>query len=353
MKNLFTVATALLLIVTLAACSTAPTKTKRPKAAAKPPVTAQYQLSAADKKSFEIFYKKLKADAAAAGHNAANLDAAFGGAPQPITSVIQAEKSQPELTRTFASYTGAMLTSDRVNKGLEHARSHEDALEKISDDTGVPVGVIVALWGIETNFGARQGENPIIPSLVTLAWKSPRGDYFRKEVMASLTVLERTGMQPAQLKGSWAGAMGQCQFMPSSYLAYAKDGDNDGQADIWTNEDDVFASTANYLKAKGWRAKQPWRLTLAKAPSLEGVNVNARGLSDPLPLREWKKRGAEVDRLADRSINKDTPFHAYQPEPNGPVSLLGPNFDVILKWNNSSYFAFSVLSLGDILESKR
>lgn len=342
-----------------ASCATTPSpRTHQPKpkktATAEKPAREPLRLTQKDQAEFQTFYANLKKEAAAKGHKPELLDAAFGGTPAPITTVLEAEQTQPETTRTFSAYVGPMLSSARIEAAKQHLSDHRRALENISQHTGVPVGTIVALWAIETNFGARQGENPILPSLITLAWKSQRADFFRKEVYAALGVLEKTGMQPAELKGSWAGAMGQCQFMPSSYLAYATDGDGDGKADIWNNEEDVFASTATFLKAKGWKASQPWRIPLAGVPNTEGVTVNARGLSDPIPLADWKKRGAKP---APGSSFKNLPSYAlsrtYEPEPGGPVSLLGPNFDVLLKWNNSSYFAYSVLSLSDILENPK
>jgi len=345
-KILFSVLVAALAV----SCATAPTGKHRPSGKKG---AAEKTAAALDQKAFMKFYNQLKKDAAAHGHKPELLDAAFAGAPQPIPSVIQSEKSQPETTRTFAAYVGPMLSRERIDAGVSNIRQYRRPLENASQHTGVPVSVIVALWGIETNFGARQGENPVIPSLVTLAWKSPRGDYFRKEVFASLHVLEKTGMQPADLKGSWAGALGQCQFMPSSYLAYAQDGDGDGKADIWNNEPDVFASTATYLRAKGWKAGLPWRVELAEVPNLQGVDVNARGLSEPMPLSTWKKRGLKPAKSAVLSgVPSATQFRVYEPQPGGPAFLLGPNFDVVLRWNNSSYFAYSVLSLADMLKAE-
>ncbi|MBI1309022.1 MAG: lytic murein transglycosylase [Proteobacteria bacterium] len=343
----------LLAAAVLASCATAPTghvRHGKKSSATGAKTAAEAQL---DQKAFLKFYNQLKADAAAHGHKPELLDAAFSGAPQPIPSVISAEAAQPETTRTFAAYVGPMLSRERIDAGVQNIRQYRRPLENASQHTGVPISVIVALWGIETNFGARQGENPIIPSLVTLAWKSPRGDYFRKEVFASLTVLEKTGMKPSELQGSWAGALGQCQFMPSSYLAYAQDGDGDGKADIWHNEADVFASAATYLQAKGWKAGLPWRVELGSVPNLQGVSVNARGLSEPMSLSAWKKRGlATLKNGALVGVPSSTRFRVYEPQPGGPAFLLGPNFDVVLRWNNSSYFAYSVLSLADMLKAE-
>lgn len=296
--------------------------------------------------AFTTFYEGLKKEAATKGYNPALLDEAFGGRPAPIGQVLKSEQAQPELVRTFAQYVGGMLSANRIGQGSLKMEEHGPALTKITEDTGVPAGTIVALWGIETNFGKVQGEHPVIPALVTLAWQSPRGGYFRQEVFAALQVLQKAGLQPAELKGSWAGAMGQCQFMPSSYLAYAADGNGDGKADIWNDEDDVFASAANYLKGKGWQKGQPWRVLPQRELRVADITLNTRGLSDPLPLGQWRARGLSATQA--KGLRGE--WRYYKPQADAPGVLLGPNFSTILKWNNSSYFAYSVLALSDILE---
>jgi len=296
--------------------------------------------------TFKTFYAQFKREAAAKGYNPADIDAAFSGNIKPIGAVVKSEKSQPELVRTFAEYTGSMLSANRIGQGVSNMVEHREDLATTQARTGVSPSVVVALWGIETNFGKVQGDHPVIPALVTLAWQSPRADYFRKETYAALDVLKKTGKQPADLKGSWAGAMGQCQFMPSSYLAYATDGNNDGQADIWTTEADVFASAATYLQKRGWRKDIPWRLA-ATGIEKPGVKLNARGLSEPQPFSYWQGRGYTGPKFAS-----STPFRYYRPQEGGPSYLLGPNFSTILSWNNSSYFAWSVLALADTIEQE-
>lgn len=299
--------------------------------------------------TFKSFYAKLKTEAKAKGYNPSVLDAAFAGKPAPIPAVVKSENSQPELVRTFAQYTGSMLSSNRINAGRENLQEHSTDLLATQSRTGVSASVVVALWGIETNFGKVQGEHPVIPALVTLAWQSPRSDYFRKETFAALQVLKKTGKKPNELIGSWAGAMGQCQFMPSSYLAYATDGNNDGVADIWTDEADVFASAATYLQKRGWKNNTPWRLA-ADGVNINGVKLNTRGLSEPQPLSFWQSKGFKTP--VGQNLNMATQFRYYHPQSDGPAYLLGPNFSVILSWNNSSYFAWSVLTLADTIEQQ-
>ncbi len=299
--------------------------------------------------TFKAFYTKLKAEAKSKGYNPGVLDAAFSGKPAPIPAVVKSENNQPELVRTFAQYTGAMLSSNRIDAGRQNLMEHSEDLLATQTRTGVSASVVVALWGIETNFGKVQGDHPVVPALVTLAWQSPRSDYFRKETFAALQVLKKTGKKPSELLGSWAGAMGQCQFMPSSYLAYGTDGNNDGVADIWTDEADVFASAATYLQKRGWKSNTPWRL-LADGVNVNGVKLNSRGLSEPQPLAFWQSRGFKLPEGSKLASGVELRY--YHPQPEGPAYLLGPNFSVILSWNNSSYFAWSVLALAETLEAQ-
>lgn len=307
-----------------------------------PPTNANHE-------SFASFYAKLRKEADRRGHDPKLLDKAFGGTIAPIPQVLKSEKSQPESVRTFAQYTGSMLSASRIERGAENLALHKDELARAYARTGVSPSVVVALWGIETRFGEVQGTHPVIPALATLAWQSPRSDYFRKETFAALKVVEKTGKQPDKLLGSWAGAMGQCQFMPSSWLAYATDGDGDGMADIWQNEADVFASAATYLHQRGWVRGQPWRFALPADFRAQGLELNSRGLSPQHELAFWTKRGFKAP--AGAKLSSGTKLRYYLPQEGGPAYLLGPNFSVILSWNNSSYFAWSVLALAETLES--
>ena len=300
--------------------------------------------------SFNRFYAELRKEAQRKGHDPRLLDKAFDGNIAPIPQVLKSEKAQPEIVRTFAQYTGSMLSASRIERGTQNLKDHNAELTRAYERTGVPQSVIVALWGIETRFGEVQGTHPVIPALATLAWQSPRSDYFRKETFAALEVATKTGKEPNELLGSWAGAMGQCQFMPTSWLAYAQDGDGDGIADIWKNEADVFASAANYLYKRGWQKGQPWRYQLAGTFNEKGLELNSRGLSPIHPLSFWKARGFKVP--SDVNLPANTQLRYYKPQAEGPSYLLGPNFSVILSWNNSSYFAWSVLSLADTIEAE-
>lgn len=299
---------------------------------------------------FNVFYQALKVDVAARGLNPSLLDEAFEGTPAPVQEVLPKLAAQPEFTRTFAQYTGAMLSKTRIENGRQKYIKNIKQLNDIEVDFGVSSSVVVALWGIETNYGKVTGDHPIIPALATLSWKSNRPDFFRKELYAALEIAQKHKKNPRTLRGSWAGAMGQCQFMPTSYLAYAKDADGDGFADIWQNEADVLASAANYLKRHGWQANQPWRVVVTDELDLQGLTINSRGLSEPKPLSEWRRRGYTQ---SPPGFVEATPLRSYRPQPGGPLYLVGPNFSVILKWNNSSYFAYSVLALAEAIIPQR
>ncbi|NBX85829.1 MAG: lytic murein transglycosylase, partial [Proteobacteria bacterium] len=295
--------------------------------------------------SFQSFYQNLRSEAQQKGLNVQLLDASFPNGIQPLESVVKASKSQPEFTRTFASYVGPMLSANRVRLAQQHFNAHRHQLAKIQAETGVSASVLVALWGIETSFGQNTGNIPTIPALATLAWQSNRPAYFRAETFAALEVLEKKNFSPTELKGSWAGAMGQCQFMPSNYLKYGRDGSGDGVADIWRNEDDVFASSAAFLQALGWQKNQPWRHLLTNTSTHNILQLNSRGLSQPLTTAQLKTAKIVVPHGAGQG-----PWRYYHPQAGGPAYLLGPNFDVLLKWNNSSYFAYAVLALAESIE---
>lgn len=304
---------------------------------------------------FEAFYQSFRMKVQSEGLRGEALDAAFGGRIAPVGAVLSSEKSQPETVRTFSSYVASMLSETRRTKGVALMAEHNTALKRAEAESGVPASVITALWGIESNFGVNQGTHPVIPGLVTLAWKSPRGEFFGREAINALKVAEKEGMDPAMIRGSWAGAMGQCQFMPSTFLKHAKDGDGDGREDIWDNPADVFASAGNYLKALGWKRGTPWRMKANASVRLDDdkTKFNERGLSEPQTIAQWQQWGVVgVGGTFNSFGPPETKTRLYKPlGENGPLFMVGPNYDVILGWNRSSYFATSVLLLAESYEN--
>lgn len=310
-------------------------------------------LSGMSNAEFERFYEAFKRDAEVQGLNGDLLDQAFGGTVTPYAVVLKHDKSQPETTQTFASYLAKMMVESRRKKGAQIYQDHLTTLMDVEVRTGVPGNVLVALWGIESNFGANMGGHPVIPALVTLAWsseKDSRKAFFRKEALVALQIATQQRMEPRELIGSWAGAMGGCQFMPSTYLKHATDGDGDGKTDIWANPTDVFASSAQFLKDLGWRQGKPWRLGATVTAELPSeAAFNERGLSEPHSIGQWQRWGVVPRGQAFTALGSvDTLARVYRPmNENGPAFMVGPNFDVILKWNKSSYFAASVLLLAE------
>jgi len=207
--------------------------------------------------SFETFLAQLWVDAQSAGISRPVFDAAFAGL-KPSPSILAHTKQQAEFIKPLWEYLDGAITSSRIERGLQRGKDHAEALQKIQQNYGVDLYIVLAVWGMESNFGAFTGGESVIRALATLAHARYRGDFFRDELLIALKILQQGHIEALAMKGSWAGAMGQTQFMPSSFMTYAVDFDEDGHKDIWTNVTDSLASTANYLAQKGWIKDLPW-----------------------------------------------------------------------------------------------
>ena len=294
--------------------------------------------------SFAEWREGVRSEALSLGIGATTFDTAFAGI-EPIPRVIELDRSQPEVTITFAQYLERVVPDSRVNQGRELLAKHHDLLEPIGREYGVPPRFIVALWGIETSFGKFLGGFPVIGALATLAHDGRRSAYFRQELLHALRILEDGHITPDAMVGSWAGAMGQSQFMPSSFVRYAVDHDGDGKRDIWGTQEDVFASAANYLAQAGWRAGETW-----------GRQVQLPAQFDPAlaDLKKVKKTLAEWQALGlRRADGSDLPQVAMSGSvvlpggEGGPAYLVYDNYRTIMRWNRSFYFATSVGLLAD------
>jgi membrane-bound lytic murein transglycosylase B len=288
---------------------------------------------------------EVRREALERGISAATVKGALGNL-SPIPRVIELDRQQPEFTLTFRQYMDRVVPANRVEKGRHGMDENARLLNEIGEAYGVPPRFLVAFWGIESDFGRITGGFPVIASLATLAFDGRRGAYFRGELMAALAIVDGKHIRFDKMTGSWAGAMGQCQFMPSSFLAFARDHDGDGRKDIWNTKADVFASAANYLKRSGWKGDQSWgrpaRLPAAFDPALADLAVRK-------PLSEWQKLGV---RRADGGDlpTRDLMASVVIPDgSDGPAFVVYDNFHVILKWNRSTYFAIAVGSLADRL----
>lgn len=200
---------------------------------------------------FNDWLAEFRQDALADGISEATLDEAFADA-KVIDRVIELDRKQPESTQTMEEYLEKIVNTKRIEKGREMMATHRDLLKEISAKYDVAPQYIVALWGIETNYGSNTGNYSIVNALATLAYEGRRSEFFRTELLKVLHISQDDGIPASEIKGSWAGAMGQCQFMPSSFMNFAVDHNGDGKRDIWNTQEDVFASIANYLNKSGW-----------------------------------------------------------------------------------------------------
>jgi membrane-bound lytic murein transglycosylase B len=285
----------------------------------------------------------LRAEALQRGIGAETLDAALRDI-KPIPRVIELDRRQPEGRMTFAEYLKIVAPPSRVQRGRSLLAQHKALLDEVSATYGVPASVIVALWGVESDYGRRTGGFSVIGALATLAYDGRRGAYFRRELLDALQILNEGHITPALMTGSWAGAMGQSQFMPSSFLSRAVDHDGDGRRDIWTTYADVFASAANYLKRAGWRQGQRWgrRITLPADFDTALIDLNvAKSLGAWQTLGVRNAKGQALPKVSlDASL--------VAPDgPDGPAFLIYHNFRVLLTWNRSTYFGTAVGLLSD------
>ncbi len=291
---------------------------------------------------FDQFVAGLRGEALRAGIRPAVFDAAFAGV-RPNAKVLELDRHQPEFTLTWAQYRARVLPPARLD-GARMVRAQEARrLDAVSGRYGVDAGVIIGIWGLESGFGEKTGHYRVVEALATLAYDGRRAGYFRGELIAALRILDAGDVGPRGMTGSWAGAMGQPQFMPSSYLRYAVDWDGDGRRDIWTDRGDVFASIANYLARSGWRAGEPWGQPVRVPPGLDPAGT---GRSRPRPLGAWEAAG--VRRIDGRRFSRsDVPGALILPDgPGGEAFMVYANFAAIRRYNPSDFYALAVGLLG-------
>jgi len=314
---------------------------------------------------FSAWVAAVREEALAQGMNPDILDRALGSL-EFDPKVIELEGSQAEFTTTYEGYANKRLSEWRISKGKEMMALHKAELEEVGAAYGVQPRFIVAIWGLETNYGSYIGGHNVIRSLASLGYGAPRDSrktFFRKELLTALKILDEGHIAPEAMEGSWAGAMGQGQFMPSSFYSYAQDFDKDGKRDIWTNYKDIFASIAYYLQRHNWQPEYTWgrQVLLPEgfatvADTMESANPNAgcraeRSHLNSLSLTAWNNLGL-------RRINGDplptTDITARLVRPagdNGPAYLVYDNYVRILRYNCSNFYALVVGRLSDYFRS--
>ena len=301
--------------------------------------------AAAQEEDFAACIAELKSRARSEQLPAQIIDQVLGNL-QWQQRVIDLDRSQPEFSQTFANYYNDRVTSVRIEQGRRLMYEYDDYLSDLTRKYGVPGRYLVAFWGLETNYGRYLGRMPILDSLATLACDPRRSEFFTDQLMQALALIERESLAPSNMRGSWAGAMGHTQFMPSAYWQHAIDGDGDGKVDLWRSERDALASGANYLSNLGWKNGQRWGREVLLP---EDFPYAATGLGNTKPLRHWRKLGV---RTASGAVLPALDMQAAVLVPAGhagPAFLVYSNFNIILEWNRSEYYALAVGLLADRL----
>jgi membrane-bound lytic murein transglycosylase B len=299
-----------------------------------------------DAGSFSNFLRSFQADARRSGISQATLDRAFAGI-QLNQKVLDRDKHQPESTLTWAKYRDLVIGPKRITDGKAAVAANWSLFQQVQQRFGVPPGPVAGIWGLESNFGSLTGSFRVVEALATLAWDGRRASFFRGELMAALKILDHGDITPEAMTGSYAGAMGQPQFMPSSYLRYAVDLEGTGRRDIWHSKLDVLGSIANYLAESGWRPGLGWGQSVMVPP---GVDASG-GRDAKRPLRIWSQAG--VRPLSGRWAGMaDTPAGLVAPDgPAGDVFVVFDNFNAIRRYNPSDYYALAVGLIGDQVSS--
>lgn len=298
---------------------------------------------AADPAGFPDYVEQLKLEARSEGFSESTLERAFTDA-EFYQRAVSADRNQPEFKLTLDTYLPKAVPDWKVRQGIEMYNQHRELLEEIGAAYGVQPRFIVALWGVETNFGRFTGNFKVVSALATMAYEGRREAFFKKQLMQALEIIEAGHIDPEQMRGSWAGAMGQTQFMPSSFLAYAVDYDQDGKIDIWNSQGDVFASAANYLKSAGWDDSKTWGRQV-RLPS--DFDVSLAGRQNKRSLADWQALGVRRYDGSDLPTRDITAGLVIPDDEDGRVYLSYTNWDVLMDWNRSNYFVVVVGHLAD------
>ena len=290
----------------------------------------------AENQNWKNYIKHVKEQGIKAGISKSTLDQALDHLTAPSAAVKVQERNQPETTINYDQYIRSRADSMRIQAGKRAYNQEKQVLNNIGRRYSVSPCVVTALWGIETYYGKNTGNFNVIQSLATLGYQSPRKQLYNKELLIALDMVDKQQISLAQFKGAWAGASGQCQFMPSSYQAYAVDYNNDGKKNIWTDTPDALASTANFLKKKGWKKNQPIMVTVKLPKNFNQELVTSK---KTLTVKQWLDKGVEIP--SHQNINRNLPASLVRPT-GGPTLMVFSNYKVIKRWNNSVYFAGAV-----------
>jgi membrane-bound lytic murein transglycosylase B len=297
----------------------------------------------AQQRTFEAWLQDIRSGALKAGISSATVDAALDGL-MPLDEVMARDRTQPESTLDFRTYLTGVVSPGRLDEGRRMLAEHGDLLRDVGKRYGMPPELLAAVWGIESNYWRTQGDFPVVQALATLAYDGRRAAMFRAELLNALRILDQGHVALGAMKGSWAGAMGQLQFMPTTFLRYAKDGDGDGRKDIWGSAADALESAANYMSTN-WQPGLRWGRQVSVPAKF---NTSLAGLSRMRTLAQWQALGVRLP--GKEALPRDNVRAAIIFPDNGtrePAFLVYENYRVILRWNRSNFFAIAVGHLAD------
>ncbi|MBJ9374205.1 MULTISPECIES: lytic murein transglycosylase [Acinetobacter] len=302
--------------------------------------------------NFQSCIANLRSQAVSSGVSGSTYDR-YTQNLTPDYSVISKLDYQPEFSTPIWDYLSGLVDEERVEKGRQMLSQHRDVLNRVAAAYGVPAETVVAVWGVESNFGDISGKYPLLQALGTLSCEGRRQSYFRGEFFATMRILQRGDLREDQLKGSWAGAFGHTQFMPSTYEELAVDFDGDGRRDLVSSTSDALASTANFLKKRGWQTGMPWGFEV-KIPA--GASVSGESRRNKKSLSSWVNRGfTRVDGtpIIQGNLSEGSQAGLMMPAgANGPAFLVFKNFDAIYSYNAAESYALAIAHLSDRLQGK-
>src|SRR3954468_6912913 len=299
--------------------------------------------AAAAEGDFNAFLAGVRRDAAAQGIRPGTIDLAFRNV-QFLPRVVELDRKQPERKFTFAEYLAKVVTQQRLDDARQHLVDNWQLLQRVQQRFHVQPRFVVALWGVESDFGRTMGDYFVPASLATLAFEGRRGPMFRAELMASLKILDQGNVRTDSMVGSWAGAMGQCQFMPTTFLSYAVDFNGDGRRDIWNSTPDVLGSIGNYVSRLGWHGDESWGQVVVVPGDFD---TGLAGLDTRRPISDWARLGVRPAAATGFSGSEPAASLVLPDGPGGTALLVYDNFRAIKKWNNSNYFAAAVGYIAD------
>lgn len=298
---------------------------------------------------FQQCVKGLEEKARAAGISAKTIAQGLGSV-QFIARTLELDRKQPEFNETFAGYLNKQINDFRIEQGRQLLKDYRPLLDRLTRQYGVPQHVLVAFWGLETNYGAYLGKFPVLDTLATLACDPRRSAYFTGELLDALRLMEKHGFTPGQMLGSWAGAMGQTQFMPSAFLRYGIDADKDGKVNLWESIPDALTSAANFLSQLGWQRNWKWGREVSLPKDFDYLNS---GIKNKKTVDEWRRLGVTTVFGGPIPASDEEAELVIPAGHQGPAFLVYSNFHVIMGWNRSVFYALAVGHLADRLNGSQ